>query len=117
LTYNGDTLITTSNKYATVYPHDSSKDNNSILNIDTASQANYVLNTKIFGDAIRETSVAGTGSTSWYGDYSYFAGLDYPFLARGGSWSYGSSAGLFYFCRNDGYSSYSGSFRAVLVAL
>ena len=110
-----------STKYITVYPHDSSKDNTSIsntdANINTASQANYVKNTKIYGDGIRETSTAGTGTTSWNSDYSYFAGLYTPFFVRGGYYGYTSGAGLFSFCRNDGNSSYSNGFRTVLVSL
>ena len=110
-----------STKYITVYPHDSSKDNTSIsntdANINTASQANYVKNTKIYGDGIRETSTAGTGTTSWYSDYSYFAGLNNPFFIRGGYYGHTSGAGLFCFGRNDGYSSYGGGFRSVLVSL
>ena len=110
-----------STKYITVYPHDSSKDNTSIsntdANINTASQANYVKNTKIYGDGIRETSTAGTGTTSWYSDYSYFAGLYGPFFVRGGNYGLTSGAGLFYFARYAGYSSYDDGFRSVLVSL
>ena len=110
-----------STKYITVYPHDSSKDNTSIsntdANINTASQANYVKNTKIYGDGIRETSTAGTGTTSWYSDYSYFAGLYSPFFKRGGYYGHTSGAGLFYFARNNGSSNYAGGFRSVLVSL
>ena len=110
-----------STKYITVYPHDSSKDNTSIsntdANINTASQANYVKNTKIYGDGIRETSTAGTGTTSWYSDYSYFAGLDGPFFVRGGGYGNTSGAGLFCFGRNNGSSRYNNGFRSVLVSL
>ena len=110
-----------STKYITVYPHDSSKDNTSIsntdANINTASQANYVKNTKIYGDGIRETSTAGTGTTSWYSDYSYFAGLDTPFFTRGGNYGGTSGAGLFYFSRTNGSSVYDDGFRSVLVSL
>ena len=110
-----------STKYITVYPHDSSKDNTSIsntdANINTASQANYVKNTKIYGDGIRETSTAGTGTTSWYSDYSYFAGLHSPFFGRGGTYGSTSGAGLFFFNRSGGNSGYSGGFRSVLVSL
>ncbi len=110
-----------STKYITVYPHDSSKDNTSIsntdANINTASQANYVKNTKIYGDGIRETSTAGTGTTSWYSDYSYFAGLYAPFFVRGGGYGYTSGAGLFFFTRNSGNSYYLVGFRSVLVSL
>ena len=110
-----------STKYITVYPHDSSKDNTSIsntdANINTASQANYVKNTKIYGDGIRETSTAGTGTTSWYSDYSYFAGLDHPFFIRGGGYGGTSGAGLFSFGRSNGFSGYPNGFRSVLVSL
>ena len=110
-----------STKYITVYPHDSSKDNTSISNTDanlnTANQANYVKNTKIYGDGIRETSTAGTGKSSWYSDYSYFAGLDNPFFKRGGAYGDTSGAGLFSFSRNSGLSNYYNGFRSVLVSL
>ena len=110
-----------STRYITVYPHDSSKDSTSITNTDanlnTASQANYVKNTKIYGDGIRETSTAGTGKSSWYSDYSYFACLAYPFFFRGGYYGHTSGAGLFYFYRASGNSDYGGGFRTVLVSL
>ena len=120
----GSSVVTggdTSTKYATVYPHDTSKDNTSIgwsdENLNAASNANYPLNTKIFGDAIRETSTSGTGSNSWNNDYSYFPGLNFPFFARGGHYWSTSSAGLFAFSRTTGSSICYSGFRPVLVAL
>ena len=104
-----------SSKYVTVYPHDSSVDKTG-ANIDTASAANWKANTKIYGDGIRETSTAGTGKTSWYGDYSYFPAVYGPFSWRGGGLWDGEGAGLFYFGRADGNSSYDNGFRSVLVA-
>ena len=110
-----------STRYITVYPHDSSKDSTSITNTDanlnTASQANYVKNTKIYGDGIRETSTAGNGKSSWYSDNSSFAGLDNPFFGRGGTYGATSGAGLFFFTRANGNSDYYGGFRSVLVSL
>ena len=110
-----------STKYITVYPHDSSKDNTSISNTDanlnTANQANYVKNTKIYGDGIRETSTAGTEKSAWYSDYSYFASLIYPFFARGGYYGNTSYAGLFCFLHHGGDSYYTSGFRSVLVSL
>ena len=108
-----------SSEYVTVYETDTSVDNTGVSwtdgNLLKTNEANYKKNTK-YGDAIKETSTAGTGNTSWNGDYSYFAGLYNPFFLRGGgSWDR-SGAGLFYFLRNDGYSSYYGGFRSVLVA-
>jgi hypothetical protein len=84
-------------------------------NSDEASKANYSAN-KVIGDAIKETSTAGVGSTSWYGDYSYFAGYANPFFERGDYWYDGSIAGLFCFSRTDGASYYHLGFRSVLVA-
>ncbi len=122
-THDGDTLKTTSTKYATVYPHDSTKDNPELglswteENINNAGKANYPQNKYIFGDAIRETSTSGTGTSSWNGDYSYFPGLHNPFVVRSGSYWDGAGAGPFYFHRTSGGSYYNGSFRPVLVAL
>ena len=110
-----------SSKYVTVYPHDTDKDNTSITsndaNLTEANKANYLKNTQIYGDAVRETSTAGVGQTSWYNDYSYFPGLNNPFFVRGGTWWSGSGAGLFSFGRYGGNSTYYYGFRSVLVAL
>ena len=108
---------TTSTKYVTVYPHNTDDKDNTSKTIDQLSQANYEQNKYIYGDAIRETSMSGTGSTSWNGDYSYFPALRSPFTVRGGNFWYGSSAGLFCFNCTDGNSGYSIGFRPVLVAL
>ena len=101
-----------STEYVTVYP----KGETSGQSLDDASKSNYIANTKIYGDAIRETSTTGLGQTSWYSDYSYFVGAYNPFFIRGGS-SWGrSGAGLFCFYRNGGDSNCSNGFRSVLVA-
>ena len=108
-----------SSEYVTVYETDTSVDNTGVSwtdeNLLKTNEANYKKNTK-YGDAIKETSTAGTGNTSWNGDYSYFAGLSGPFFARGGIYWDRSGAGLFSFYRNGGNSHYSGGFRSVLVA-
>ena len=101
-----------SSEYVTVYPTGESKGQS----LDDASNSNYAANTKIYGDAIRETSTAGVGQTSWYSDYSFFVGAYYPFFARGGAYWYTSGAGLFSFYRSAGDSGYDGGFRSVLVA-
>ena len=101
-----------SSEYVTVYP----KGETSGQSIDDASKSNYTANTKIYGDAIRETSSAGLGQTSWYSDYSYFVGAYGPFFVRGGHCWGTSGAGLFSFYRNGGNSSYYCGFRSVLVA-
>ena len=101
-----------STEYVTVYP----KGETSGQSLDDASKSNYIANTKIYGDAIRETSTTGLGQTSWYSDYSYFVGAYVPFFVRGGLYWDASGAGLFYFTRADGHSTYGGGFRSVLVA-
>ena len=108
---------TTSTKYVTVYPHNTDDKDNTSKTIDQLSQANYEQNKYIYGDAIRETSMSGTGSTSWNGDYSCFPALYGPFAARGGGLWNGSGAGLFCFGRAGGGSGYGSGFRPVLVAL
>ena len=101
-----------SSEYVTVYPTGESKGQS----LDDASKSNYAANTKIYGDAIRETSTAGLGQTSWYSDYSFFVRANFPFFVRGGgSWDT-SDAGLFCFIRHGGTSDYGGGFRSVLVA-
>ena len=119
IAYKDGTLKTTSTKYTMVYPYDSTVDNNTKQdteeNLNAASNANYAKNTKIYGDAIRETSTAGTGTSSWQDDYSLFAGLYYPFVLRGGLFWDGSHAGRFYFGRYDGDSAFHGGFRPVVV--
>ena len=101
-----------SSEYVTVYP----KGETSGQSLDDASKSNYVANTKIYGDAIRETSTAGLGQTSWYSDYSYFVGAYHPFFVRGGSCWDRSGAGLFCFGRPGGNSHSGIGFRSVLVA-
>ena len=76
---------------------------------------NWLANKLIYGDAIRETSTTGTGTTSWYSDGSYFPGLYAPFSVRGGRFYGGTGAGLFCVDRNGGNSGYSTGFRAVVV--
>lgn len=124
-TYNGNNPITESTKYAKVYEHDSEKDNVDLgsdasgesTKINAASAANYEKNTHVYGNAMNETSTAGTGTTSWYSDYSYFPGLSDPFSVRGGGWWHDSSAGLFSFHLNGGSSHCISGFRPVVVAM
>ncbi|MFR5190485.1 MAG: hypothetical protein ACLTEH_04490, partial [Clostridia bacterium] len=119
IAYDGSILKTKGTKYTMAYPLDTSMDNLTIersdTNLNAASSNNYKKSAIIYGDAVNETSTAGTGSTSWYGDYSYYQGLHYPFSVRGGSLWNGTTAGLFYFSRNNGTSRYNSGFRAVLM--
>ena len=119
--FDGSALKVVSTKYTTTYPFDSRTDNTSIgsndTNLNTASNNNYKKNALIYGDGIRETSTTGIGNTSWYNDYSCYAGLYYPFLLHGGPFWDGSTAGLFYFIRSSGNSSYTAGFRVTLIVL
>jgi len=95
-----------SSAYVTVY--DVSKLGDSGLN-------NWNVNVK-YGDAICEISSGSEEKYSWNMDYSYFPTRGNPFFGRGGGYWDTSSAGLFYFGRNDGKSYFTYGFRTVLVA-
>ena len=118
LTIYGNSLLnngknnSTSTKYVIVY----SSNDSGISDLNTASNKNYEVNTKIYGDSIRETSTSGNGQSSWYSDSAYFVGSYNPFSINGGSLWTGSGSGLFCFSRSNGASTYGGGFRAVLVA-
>ena len=99
---------TRSTKYATIYPYDSSNDT------DTNNYATYKNAGYGYGDAILETSARGSGTTSWFGDYSYFPGTSSPFFVRGGGYDSGSSAGAFSFDGHYGHAYGLYSFRVVL---
>ncbi|MFR5190981.1 MAG: hypothetical protein ACLTEH_07110, partial [Clostridia bacterium] len=119
IAYDGSVLKTTSTKYTTTYPFDSTTDNTGIVsndtNLNTASVNNYKKNTLIYGDGIRETSEIGIESTSWYGGYSRYTSMAGPFSFRGGNWWNGSNAGLFCFHCHAGDNNYFHGFRVVLV--
>ena len=123
-TINGNTKVVTANtglstKYVTIYPYSSPESSA----INTASQNNFKNNTKIYGDAVRETTSANAGTSnsgwntsSWNSDSSNFPALIHSFFLRGSSLWAGTTAGAFAFNRNGGVSSYNSGFRAVLVA-
>jgi hypothetical protein len=112
-------MKTISSKYTMVYPFDNHTDNTEIeengTNLKMASENNWKVNTKIYGDAIRETSAQGTGNTSWNEDYSIFTGLQYPFFFYGGAFLNSTGNGLFSFTRGNGSNKYNDGFRAILV--
>jgi len=114
--YNKDTLRTISTKYTTVYPYDSNVDNEDATDKNIVSDANYKVNTKIYGDAIRETSKEGASISGWNGDYSYFWGYVNVFSMRGAMFTDISNAGINAFGRTRGYAHFQIGLRAVLVA-
>ena len=77
---------------------------------------NYNANSSKYGDAVYETSTSGSGSTSWYGDYSDFPNAGGPFFQRGGHYTGGTDEGVFFFYNYYGGTSSYLSFRPVLVA-
>ena len=107
LTNYGSSLVNGDAKTKNVYSKASSD----------SYENNYNANSSKYGDAVYETSTNGSGSTSWYGDYSYFPGTSGPFFLRGGYYAVGANAGVFSFDSNYGGSYGYGSFRPVLVAL
>ena len=121
MAYMGEQLKTTSTKYTMVYPHDSNVDNNAMQNteenLNAASNANYAKNTKIYGDAIRETSTKGLENSSWQNNNSSFVALYGPVMIRGGDFSNTSHTGRFYFHRNPGESTFNSGFRPVVVPI
>ena len=108
---NGYQLLST--RSYTVYPYNSSSDSNT-NNYNTYK--GLLSSTYGYGDAILETSNAGSGTTSWNSDYSGFAFTSYPFFVRGGYYGNVSGAGSFAFNHTGGGAYYVNGFRAVLVA-
>lgn len=105
-TYGGS-LKGESNKYKSKYEGISSTDT---TNYTTSP------NPARIGEAIWETSSAGTGLKSWNKDYSDFWYTTSAFSIRGGRWGNVSSSGIFAFRRENGYCNYCIGFRPVLVA-
>ena len=99
---------TRSTKYATVYPYNSSNDANN-GNYTAYKNAGYG-----YGDAILETSVSGSGTKSWFYDYSWFPRTTYPFFFYGGNSCDNSATGIFSFNYPHEESGDIKSFRMVL---
>ena len=69
------------------------------------------------GDATKETLTAfGFTYGGWYSDYTTFSNSSYSWFLRGGHYSQGTYAGVFYFNSNKGNAFDSYSARAVLSA-
>lgn len=99
-------------KYKTVYTHDTSdiaSNYDSIL-----SNKNYVLSSKVRGDAIYEVSSSGYGNDAWNTNSSFFPQSDIPFFIRGGDYHIGTGMGIFNF---NGYNGSSNSGETYRVAL
>ena len=64
------------------------------------------------GHALSEVSKTNAGTTSWYKDYSNVVSTTVPWFMRGGSYSYGTSAGVFSF---NSYGGDGGNYSARVV--
>ena len=123
ISYDGNTLKEESTKYTTVYPfNEKDSEGNKVTDIDIASRQNFVANSKIYGDAVRETNPGKAGTSedgwnysSWTNDFSYFPALYSPFFARGDYFWNGLRAGVCAFILRDGGSDFGCGFRAVIV--
>ncbi len=82
---------------------------------ESSGQSNYSINSKVYGDAISETSKETGNSSSWFQDASIYPQGEKPFFTRGGNWSEEESAGIFNYEKDDGSGAYNLGFRAVLV--
>ena len=112
LVANANGYKTLSTKWVTVYPYNSTSDEN-VNNYNIYKDLKSA--TYGFGDAILETSSAGTYFSAWNGNYSPFVGSDSPFLAHGGAYGYSAGTGLFAFHADVGGSYDGNGFRAVLI--
>lgn len=55
--------------------------------VGNVNSGNYKIDTRIYGDAIRETSTDGLGCTAWNSELSYFPGYNSPtFIRRRSIW-------------------------------
>ena len=102
LTTYGSSLINADPKYKDVYRASATngKDNystNYSYSQPTTGQTEITATSGHYGDAVWETSNSGTGSNSWYVDYSYFPRTVTPFFIRGGNYGNDAYAGVFCF--------------------
>ncbi len=110
ITIYGSPLVNATEKYKDVYSKGSSDDRDSNYAMSTP-------NNKHYGDAIWEISSSGSGTNSWYSDYSNFPYSRYPFFFRGGNYYDTSNVGVFSFYNYTGeYNVYYG-FRVVVPVL
>ena len=86
-----------------------------IISSSSDSKTQKAYNAGRLGDATGEVVLSTGGSGGWYNDYAYFPYSSSPWFVRGGHYSNGSDAGVFYFLGYGGYAYSSGSARAALV--
>ena len=110
LTTYGSTLVNAAVKYKDVYSKGSSDSYETNYQVSTP-------NNKHYGDTVWETSNSGSGTNSWYSDYSNFPSSHGPFFLRGGVYGDASNAGVFFFHSSYGYNTGGYGFRVVVPVL
>jgi len=101
-----------SNEYITIYPYD--KTNDTLTNNWTEYNK---LKTTRFGDAILETSTAGSHYTSWNGNVSGYPKAESPFFAITGRSSSEFAGGIFSYIFSTGEGNSINCFRVCILAL
>jgi formylglycine-generating enzyme required for sulfatase activity len=104
------------NEYTAAYINNSNADDyfSNIATVKAKYKDNYTgYNNNKKGEAVYETSSSSSGSNSWYSDYSYMPSSSNPWFRRGGIYSNGSSAGVFYFYYSGGYANLIYGWRVV----
>ncbi|MBR3696701.1 MAG: hypothetical protein IKM97_00270, partial [Clostridia bacterium] len=109
--WSGLTTNSASDKYATKYLNTTSNDCGN----------NIIYKYGKIGDATKEVNKGGAYALSntssydnWFGDTPILCYWDGTFVARGGFYNKGASAGVFYSIDHHGYGYSYGSFRVVL---
>lgn len=102
---------TKSTEYLTIYPHNAASD----TAIDNWNAYNNNYRGKRFGDAIFETSSAGSGNNAWNSDSCVYPYSELSFFVRGGEYNYTDNAsGIFMFGRAKGSGDVGYAFRTIL---
>ncbi len=112
--YLNNNSISLKNEAITLYQANQKyKDIYSVSTNDERTE-NYNLASKLYGDAVYETSSNGDKNSGWYNSNSFMPTGLYTFFYRGGSAIDGKNASLFYFSSSSGGVYKFAGFRAVL---
>ena len=83
--------------------------------IDEKRQSNFEANSRIYGDAIIETSREGANYTNLNNGMSVFPSESQVFIVCGGTGHYTANGGLFYYSSDGLQAGFHIGFRSVLV--
>ena len=96
-------------KYVNIYP---GSDNGA--DAIEKEKNNYIMNDKIYGDAIKETSKVGADYNSWYNNPSAYPHTLYPFFIRGSAYRENVTGSVGFSC-TDGNNVFYFGFRCILI--